>query len=40
MIQVREESTGKLIREIPSREVLNLAAKFDEMVGLIMDKKG
>ncbi|MBL6971393.1 MAG: flagellar protein FlaG [Desulfobacterales bacterium] len=40
MIQVREESTGKLIREIPSKEVLNIAAKFDEMVGLIMDKKG
>ena len=40
MVIVREESTGKLIREIPSREVLNIAAKFDEMVGLIMDKKG
>jgi flagellar protein FlaG len=40
MIVVSEESTGKLIREIPSREVLNLAAKFDEMVGLIMDKRG
>ncbi len=40
MVVVREESSGKVIREIPSREVLNLAAKFDEMVGLIMDKKG
>lgn len=40
MVVVREESTGKLIREIPSREVLNIAAKFDEMVGLIMDRKG
>jgi flagellar protein FlaG len=40
MVVVREESTGKVIREIPSREVLNLAAKFDEMVGLIMDKRG
>ncbi len=40
MVIVREESTGKVIREIPSREVLNLAAKFDEMVGLIMDKRG
>ena len=40
MVEVREESTGKLIREIPAKEVLNLAAKFDEMVGLIMDRKG
>ena len=39
-VVVREESTGKLIREIPNEEVLNLAAKFDEMVGLIMDQKG
>jgi len=40
MVVVREETTGKLIREIPSHELLNLAAKFDEMVGLIMDRKG
>ena len=40
MVIVKDDSTGKVIREIPSKEVLNLAAKFDEMVGLIMDKKG
>ncbi len=40
MVVVREGSTGKLIREIPPKEVLDLAAKFDEMVGLIMDRKG
>jgi flagellar protein FlaG len=40
MVIVREGSTGKLIREIPPKEVLDLAAKFDEMVGLIMDRKG
>jgi flagellar protein FlaG len=39
-VVVREESTGKLIREIPTEEVLNLAARFNEMVGLIMDRKG
>ena len=40
VIKVSEGSTGKLIRVIPSQEVLNLAAKFDDMVGLLMDKKG
>lgn len=40
MIIVREGSTGKIIREIPSEEVLNLAAKFDDMIGLLMDKQG
>ncbi len=40
MVIVREESTGKVIREIPSREVLDLAAKFDEMVGMLLDKRG
>jgi len=40
VVQVSEGSTGKVIREIPSKEVLNLAAKFDDMVGLIMDRKG
>ncbi|MBU0986457.1 MAG: flagellar protein FlaG [Proteobacteria bacterium] len=40
MVIVRDESSGKVIREIPPKEVLNLAAKFDEMIGLILDKQG
>jgi flagellar protein FlaG len=40
MITVRDESTGELIREIPPSEVLNLAAKLDEMIGLVFDQKG
>jgi len=40
MVTVREESTGRVIREIPPAEALNLAAKIDEMVGLIFDQKG
>ena len=39
-VVVREESTGKLIREIPTEEILDLAARFNEMVGLIMDREG
>lgn len=39
MVTVKDETTGELIREIPPSEVLNLAAKIDEMVGLIFDQK-
>ncbi len=39
-VTVIEESSGKIIREIPPSELLRLAAKFDEMVGMIFDTKG
>jgi len=40
MVTVVDESSGKVVREIPSREILELAARMDEMVGMIFDKKG
>jgi len=40
MVTVIDESTGKVVREIPSSEILELAARMDEMVGMIFDKKG
>jgi len=40
MVTVTDESSGKVIREIPPLEILQLAAKLDEMVGMIFDKKG
>ena len=40
MVTVIDENTGKVIREIPSSEILELAAKMDEMVGILFDKKG
>jgi flagellar protein FlaG len=40
MVTVVDESTGKVVREIPSQELLDLAAKIDEMVGMIFDQKG
>ena len=40
MVVVMDESSGKVIREIPPKEILNLAARFDEMIGLILDKQG
>jgi flagellar protein FlaG len=38
MVKIVDKNTDKLIREIPSKEVLNLAAKLDEMIGIIFDK--
>jgi uncharacterized FlaG/YvyC family protein len=40
MVKVMDGSTGQTIREIPPTEVLNLAARLDEMIGLIFDQKG
>ena len=37
MVTVTDDKTGEVIREIPPKEILNIAAKFDEMVGLIFD---
>ena len=38
-VTVSEKSSGKVIREIPSSELLKLAANMDEMMGMIFDKK-
>lgn len=40
MVTVTDETTGEVIREIPSSELLNLAAKLDEMVGILFDQRG
>jgi flagellar protein FlaG len=39
MVKVISTEDGKIIREIPSEELLNLAAKMEEMVGILFDKK-
>jgi flagellar protein FlaG len=39
MIKVMDKQNEELIREIPSEEVLNLAAKIDEMIGILFDRK-
>ena len=39
MIRVVDKETEKLIREIPPEEFLNLAARLDEMIGILFDKK-
>lgn len=40
MITVTEKSSGKVIREIPSSEILHLAANMDAMIGMIFNKNG
>ncbi len=40
MVTVTDETTGKVIREIPPSELVKFADKFDEMVGMIFDQKG
>jgi flagellar protein FlaG len=39
MVAVTDEDTGEIIREIPSKEMLNLSMKLEEMMGLIFDQK-
>ena len=39
MVRVVNKDTDRLIREIPPEEVLDLAAKLEEMIGMVFDKK-
>ncbi len=39
VVTVTDGSTGEVIREIPSSELLAFADKFDEIVGMIFDQK-
>jgi flagellar protein FlaG len=38
MVQVISKTDGKVIREIPPEELLDLAAKMEEVVGVIFSK--
>ena len=38
IVRVVNKDTGNLIREIPAKEILDLAAKLDELMGIIFDK--
>ncbi|WP_250278533.1 flagellar protein FlaG [[Clostridium] colinum] len=39
IVKIKDSESGDVIRELPSEESLDLAAKIKEMVGLIIDKK-
>jgi uncharacterized FlaG/YvyC family protein len=40
VITVTDETTGKVIREIPPAELVSFSSKFDEVVGKIFNRKG
>ncbi len=39
-VNVKEKSSGKLIRKFPTEEAMKLAEHMKEFVGIIFDKKG
>ena len=39
IVRVVEKGTGRVIREIPSEEFLDLVEKMDKMIGILFDKK-
>ena len=39
MVKVVSRDTGKVIREIPPKELLDMAAKMDEMTGTLFSEK-
>ena len=38
IVTVKDEDTGKVIKEYPQREMLDLKARIDKMVGLLFDE--
>jgi len=38
-VQVINDETQEVIREIPSKKVMDMVAKFHEMLGLLIDEK-
>jgi flagellar protein FlaG len=39
IVQVIEKSSGKLIRQIPSKEILKLRQRISDLLGMIYDKE-
>jgi uncharacterized FlaG/YvyC family protein len=40
MVRIVDRNTGKVIRECPPRQFLDLEARLKEMVGLFLDEQG
>lgn len=38
VVKVIDKESQEMVREIPAEEILNLAAKLDDMMGMIFDK--
>lgn len=39
MVRIIDDSTGKVIQEMPPKKILDMVAKMCELVGVIFDKK-
>jgi flagellar protein FlaG len=38
-VEVVDDQTKEVIRQIPSKKILDVAAKMQEMIGLLVDEK-
>jgi len=38
-IQVINDQTNEVVREIPSKKIMDIAAKLHEMIGILVDEK-
>ena len=39
MVEVMDRDTQQVIRQIPAEDILDMAAKMEEMIGLLFDEK-
>ena len=39
VIRISDRATDEVLREVPTQEMLKLAAKLSEVIGIILDKK-
>lgn len=39
MVQILDDQSGEVIRTIPSKEMLDLAARISEMIGVFLDRE-
>ncbi|UYZ14005.1 flagellar protein FlaG [Brevibacillus sp. WF146] len=38
-VQIVDDQTNEVIREVPSKKILDMVAKMHEMIGLLIDEK-
>jgi flagellar protein FlaG len=38
-VQVKDMATGEVIRQIPSKEVMSMHQRLDEMMGILLDRE-
>jgi flagellar protein FlaG len=39
VVRVVDKDTGELVRQIPTKELLELAARLEDMMGILFDKQ-